>query len=90
VGLTRALAVLTSEPARVIGSALGTLQASVGQLVEGGIGDVCVFDLRTPWTVTPQRLRSQGRHTPFAGHELPAAVRWTLVGGQLAYEAEPR
>jgi dihydroorotase len=90
VGLTRALAVLTSEPARVIGSALGTLQASVGQLVEGGIGDVCVFDLRAPWTVTPERLRSQGRHTPFAGHELPGAVRWTLVGGQLAYEAEPR
>jgi dihydroorotase len=88
VGLPRALAVLTSEPARVLGSALGTLQASIGQLVEGGIGDVCVFDLRNAWTVNPARLRSQGRHTPFAGHELPGAVRWTLVGGQLAYEAE--
>jgi dihydroorotase len=88
VGLPRALAVLTSEPARVLGSALGTLQASIGQLVEGGIGDVCVFDLRNAWTVSPARLRSQGRHTPFAGHELPGAVRWTLVGGQVAYEAE--
>ena len=44
VGLTRALAVLTSEPARVLGAALGTLQASAGQLVEGGVADVCVFD----------------------------------------------
>ena len=53
VGLARALAVLTSEPARVLGASLGTLQASVGQLVEGGIADVCVFDPQAQWTVTP-------------------------------------
>ena len=88
VGLTRALAVLTSEPARVLGSALGTLQASAGQLVEGGMADVCVFDPQAAWTVTPAALRSQGKHTPFAGHELPGRVRCTVVGGQLAYEAE--
>jgi len=87
VGLPRALAVLTCEPARVLGSALGTLQASAGQLVEGGIADLCIFDPAASWTVTPQALRSQGRHTPFEGHELPGRVRWTLVGGQVAYEA---
>ncbi|MDB5900114.1 MAG: dihydroorotase [Ramlibacter sp.] len=90
IGLNRALAVLTSEPARVLGSALGTLQASCGQLVEGGVGDVCIFDLQSPWTVTPAQLRSQGRNTPFAGHELPGQVRWTIVGGQVAYEAPPQ
>jgi dihydroorotase len=89
VGLTRALAVLTSEPARVLGSALGTLQASAGQLVDGGIADVCIFDPQAEWTVTPQELRSQGRHTPFAGHALPGRVRCTIVGGQVAYEAWP-
>jgi dihydroorotase len=36
--------------------------------------------------VTPERLRSQGRHTPFAGHGLPGVVRYTLVGGQVAFE----
>ena len=86
VGLTRALAVLTSEPARVLGAALGTLQASAGQLVEGGVADVCIFDPLAPWTVTPSALRSQGRHTPFTGHELPGSVRYTIVGGQVAYE----
>src|SRR5205085_11451042 len=50
VGLTRALAVLTSEPADVLGVSLGTLQASIGQLVEGGIADVCVFDPQAEWT----------------------------------------
>ena len=86
VGLTRALAVLTSEPARVLGPALGTLQASAGQLVDGGVADVCIFDPQEAWTVQPQALRSQGRNTPFAGHELPARVRCTIVGGLVAYE----
>jgi len=88
VGLTRALAVLTSEPARVLGNALGTLQASAGQLVVGGVADVCVFDLQTEWTVLPEALRSQGKHTPFAGYELPARVRCTIVGGQIAYQQD--
>jgi dihydroorotase len=86
-GLARALAVLTSEPARVLGSSLGTLQASAGQLLKGGVADVCVFNPSQPWTVEPSALRSQGKHTPFSGYELPVRVRWTVVGGQLAYEA---
>ena len=84
--LVRALAVVTSAPAQVLGSALGTLQASVGQLVEGGVGDVCIFDPNGAWTVTDQALRSQGKHTPFTGYELPGQVRCTLVGGQIAFE----
>jgi dihydroorotase len=87
VGLPRALAVLTSEPARILGSSLGALQASAGQLVQGGVADVCVFDAQSEWTVQPDTLRSQGKHTPFSGYPLPTRVRWTLVGGQLAYEA---
>lgn len=87
IGLPRALAVLTSEPARVLGSALGTLQASAGQLVDGGVADVCIFDPQDAWTVAPEALRSQGRHTPFAGHELPGRVRCTIVGGTIAYES---
>ena len=86
-GLLRALAVLTSEPARVLGSSLGTLQASAGQLLKGGAADVCVFNPKQSWTVEPSALRSQGKHTPFSGYELPVRVRWTVVGGQLAYEA---
>lgn len=84
--LARALAVVTSEPARVLGSALGTLQASVGQLVEGGVGDVCIFDPKDHWIVQAEALRSQGKHTPFSGYELPGRVRCTLVAGQIAFE----
>jgi dihydroorotase len=40
--------------------------------------------------VQPAHLRSKGRNTPFAGHELPEQVSCTIVGGQLAYEAKAR
>jgi dihydroorotase len=90
VPLVRTLGVLTSEPARVLGSALGTLQASVGRLVVGGVADVCIVDPQAHWTVEPAALRSQGKHTPFAGYELPGRVRQTLVGGQVAFDAAGR
>ena len=60
---------------------------SAGQLVPGGVADVCVFDPQAEWTVEPEVLRSQGKHTPFAGYGLPARVRCTIVGGQIAYQA---
>ncbi|KQT14167.1 dihydroorotase [Ramlibacter sp. Leaf400] len=87
VGLTRALAVLTSEPANVLGAALGTLQASCGRLVEGGVADLCVFDPAEHWTVEPGALRSQGKHTPFSGYELPGRVRCTIAAGQVAWDS---
>ena len=87
LGLARALAAVTSAPAQVLGSTLGSLAGSCGQLASGGAADVCVFDPQGAWTVQPQSLRSQGKHTPFSGYELPARVRYTLVGGHIAYSA---
>ena len=87
VPLARTLATVSAAPAAVLGTALGTLQASIGQLVEGGVADVCVFDPAARWTVADDALRSQGKHTAFTGYELPGKVRWTLVGGHLAFEA---
>ncbi|WP_027478264.1 dihydroorotase [Curvibacter gracilis] len=90
LSLPRALSVLTRDPAQVLGSALGTLQASVGQVIEGGVADLCVFDPEAVWQVLPQALRSQGKHTPFAyeltGTAMPGQVRYTVVGGQVAFE----
>jgi len=80
------VAALTSRPAKVLGSALGTLQASVGRLAAGGVADVCVFDPAAEWTVSADALRSQGKHTPFSGYALPGRVRCTVAAGQIAYE----
>jgi dihydroorotase len=70
-----------------LGSALGSLESSAGQLVEGGVADLCVFDPSARWDVRPQALRSQGRNTPFAGSEVPGRVRFTVVSGHLAHES---
>jgi dihydroorotase len=89
--LSRGLGVVTAGPVRVLGQALGSLGASAGRLVEGGVADVCVFDAQAYWGVTPAHLTSQGKHTPFAfetsGFELPARVRYTVVAGQVAFES---
>lgn len=88
--LARALATVTAAPVRVLGPALGSLAASAGRLVEGGVADVCVFDAQTRWAVRPEALLSQGKYTPFAadvsGFELPGRVRYTLVAGHIAHE----
>ncbi len=85
--LAQALATVTSAPVKVLGDALGSLAASAGQLVEGGVADVCLFDAAAYWTVQPGALRSQGKHTPFAGYELPGRVRCTVVAGRVAFDA---
>ena len=91
LALPLTLARVTSDPVRVLGDALGSLSMSAGQLVAGGVADVCVFDLAQTWTATPQGLLSQGKHTPFAfestGMALPGRVRATLVAGTVAYES---
>ena len=89
-GMQRALAVVTSQPARVLGSALGPWQAGAGRLADGAGADLCVFDPQAMWTVSPLALRSQGKHTPFSGYEMPGRVRCTIAAGQLAFESPDR
>lgn len=86
VPLQRALAVVTSEPARILATSAGSLSSGAGRLVAGGVADLCVFHPQQEWVVNAQNLRSQGKHTPFSGYALHAKVRATLVGGFLAFD----
>lgn len=85
--LMRALQAVTSSPAQVLGSALGKRQGRVGCLQVGSAADLCVFDPTASWVVRPEALRSQGKHTPFSGYELPGRVRCTVVDGHLVQRA---
>ena len=80
VPLSRALATVTNEAARV-------LKQDMGQLKVGGQADVCILDPEAHWQVTADNLRSQGKFTPFSGYDLPGRVLCTLVHGQVAYSA---
>ncbi len=75
--LLRFVALLSTNPARILGVPGGTL-------VVGSPGDVTIFAER-PWVVDPARFASNGRSTPFAGRTLPRRVLATIVGGTVAY-----
>ncbi|PUE56079.1 dihydroorotase [Limnohabitans sp. 2KL-17] len=85
--LTQVISRVTAAPVRVLGTALGSLQGSAGQLAVGGLADVCVLSDQGHWLVTDASLRSQGKSTPFSGYELPGRVLATVVGGNVAFEA---
>ena len=79
IPLAAALAKVTSEPARILG-------IRAGAIAPGARADLCVFDPHARWKVEPARLKSQGKNTPFAGYEMSAKVRFTLVEGHVVYE----
>jgi len=82
--LGRAITLLTTGPAGVLGSATG---GSTPGLVEGAQADLVVFDRSATWTVEPEALASRGKNTPLAGRDLPGRVLLTVAGGRFAYEA---
>jgi dihydroorotase len=78
--LAKSLARITCNAAQVLG-------VGSGRLAVGAPADVAIFDPQATLRVVPEMLKSQGKHTPFAGHELAGRVRYTLVAGNLVYEA---
>jgi dihydroorotase len=86
--LARTLATITSQPAKILEANLGDGYASLGQLVVGGVADICIFNPKAAWTVSASSLCSQGKHTPFISYELPGKVVATLVAGHVAFEAK--
>lgn len=81
VPLATALARITSDPARI-------LRLDSGRIAVGAPADLCVFDPATPHVVSRERLKSQGKNSPFLGQTLAGEVRYTLIDGHLAYAAD--
>ena len=78
--LIQGLARITSEPARILG-------VSAGVIKPGASADLCVFDPARYWKIEPSALKSQGKNTPYTGIEVRGKVGYTLVDGQVVYEA---
>ena len=73
-----ALAKLTTNPARVLGLAKGTLRP-------GADADVTIIDPEVRWTVDPERFQSKSSNTPLAGATLRGRPRHVIVAGELKY-----
>jgi len=80
LNLAATLSRITSEPARILGTASG-------RLAVGAPADIAIFDPQAPFRVSAETLKSQGKNTPFIGHELQGRVRITIVAGNVVYEA---
>ena len=79
--LPAVLQCVTAGPARIIGSATGSL-------AQGMPADLCIVDPAVIWTVTTQDLHSAGKNCPFLGWELTGRVVATLLGGRIVYRKE--
>jgi dihydroorotase len=72
------VAKLTINPARVL-----RLDSRKGALTPGHDADVCLFDPKANWTVTPSALFSRAKNSPFLGVELNGVVKATIARGRV-------
>lgn len=79
MGLSDILRKMTMNPACI-------LRIPKGRLSVGADADVVIFDPDEAWTVDPERFRSMGRNTPFAGARLKGRVKYTIVNGKIVYQ----
>jgi dihydroorotase len=76
--LDRFVALLSTNPARILGVPGGSFTA-------GSPGDVTIFAER-PWIVDTYRFHSLGKNTPFDGMPFTRRVIATIVAGCVVYE----
>jgi dihydroorotase len=60
--------------------------AERGFIREGYFADLVLVDLKGKTTVTKESLYYKCGWSPFEGHEFPAAIRYTIINGEIAFE----
>lgn len=61
-----------------------------GHLELGSNANLCVFDPAQRWKLTPERMPSIGKNTPFLGQTLQGQVRLTLKDGAVTFRNTTR
>ncbi|MFC1571119.1 dihydroorotase [Candidatus Margulisiibacteriota bacterium] len=74
--LKKAIAKLTSIPAKILNLNKGTLKV-------GSDADIIIVDPKAKWTVDPAQFASKSKNTPFSGWKLTGKVLYTVVGGKV-------
>ena len=71
---------MSAAPARI-------LNLDGGEIKEGGVADIMIADLEESWVVDPQKFVSKGKNNPFGGYKLDGVVKYTIVDGEVKYQA---
>lgn len=56
-----------------------------GRVTEGAPADLVIFDPKASWKVE-KPFASRSSNSPFLGETLPGVIRYTIAGGEIAYE----
>ncbi|MBI3088004.1 MAG: dihydroorotase [Candidatus Omnitrophica bacterium] len=73
---SRLIETLSTNPARIAG-------LDGDGLIAGKPANLTLIDPKAPWTVEPSRFASKGKHSPFAGWELPCRVVKVIRRGEV-------
>ena len=71
---------MSTNPAKI-------LNLDGGKLVENGVADLMIADLNERFVVDPENFVSKGKNNPFGGYTLNGVVKYTIVDGEIKYEA---
>ena len=71
---------MSAAPARILG-------LEGGEVAEGKVADLMIADLDDEWTVEPEKFVSKGKNNPFKGYKLFGTVKYTIVDGEIKYQA---
>ncbi len=72
------IALMTVNPARILGIDRGTLK-------QGAVADITIIDPDSRWTVEAGKLASKSRNSPFLGREMKGRAAYTIVGGKIVH-----
>jgi len=81
IGVSRAIELLSTGPARVF-------RLPGGSLADGAVADLTILAPDAPVTIRAAALKSKSKNTPFDGWPLRGAVVATIVGGTIVYRNE--
>ncbi|MBI4795625.1 MAG: dihydroorotase [Deltaproteobacteria bacterium] len=81
LSLIQAIEALSTNPARILGVAGGTLAV-------GAPADITVINLNREWTVDVNTFASKSRNCPFDGWTLKGKAVMTIVGGRVVWEED--
>lgn len=62
------------------------LKIDRGELKEGAIADITIFNPNEKYTYTKEMIISKSKNTPFIGKELQGKVHYTIVNGKIVYQ----
>ena len=71
---------MSGAPARI-------LNLDGGEIKEKGVADLTLVNLDESFVVDPANFVSKGKNNPFKGYTLDGVVKYTIIDGQIKYEA---